>query len=104
MNKKIFYGAEIKPYIELEPVGTLNMDDYDFKAEFFCYSNRKVVLEKKDMIRDSANKYIACIDTKALGTGVLKCLFTRDIPDADFPDGMRTDTQLFIYEEPIIGT
>lgn len=103
MDKGTYYGGDIKPYIELEPVGNLNMDDYDFQAEYFCYSNRRVVVKKQDMRRESANKYIASISTKDLGTGTLKCLVTRQIPDADFKDGMRTDVKLFIYDTPIIG-
>lgn len=100
---KLFYGGDIKPYIELEPVGNLNMDDYDFQAEYFCYSNRRVVVKKQDMRRENENKYIACLSTKDLGTGTLKCLVTRYIPDSDFHDGMRVDVRLFVYGTPIIG-
>ena len=103
MDKGTYFGGDIKPYIELEPVGNLNMDDYDFQAEYFCYSSRRVVVKKQDMRRESANKYIASISTKDLGTGTLKCLVTRKIPDSDFPNGMRIDVRLFVYETPIIG-
>lgn len=103
MNKEAYYGGDIKPYIELEPVGNLNMDDYDFQAEFFCFSSRRVVVKKQDMRRENENKYVASISTKDLGTGTLKCLVTRHIPDADFNNGMRTDVKLFEYDISIIG-
>lgn len=102
-NDKIYFGSEIKPYIELEPVGTLNMDDYDFTAEYYCARNKRVIVKKEDMRRENENKYVACLNTKDLGTGILKCLVTRYIPDADFDDGLRTDVRLFIFDIPIVG-
>ena len=104
MEESVLYiGSEIKPYIELEPVGSLNMDDYDFQAEFFCYSNRRVTVSKSEMKRMNENRYCACLDTRALGTGTLKCLVTRYIPDGDFDDGLRTDVRMFVFDTPIVG-
>ena len=100
---EFFFGSEIKPYIELEPVSSLNMDDYDFKAEFYCYSGRKVVVKKDEMTREHENKYVACVDTRDLGSGILKCLFTRQIPDPDCPDGLRTDVKEFVFDAKIVG-
>lgn len=82
MNENIvYYGSEIKLKIGVEPVHGLTMDDYNFDCEFYCYSNRKVKVEKVEMVREDENNYIAVLRTQELGTGTLKCKITSYIPD-----------------------
>lgn len=102
-NDVLYLGAEFKAYVRLEPVGTLNMDDYDFQVEYYVHPKRKVIFKKEDMIRENENEYRACLDTKELGTGTLTCRVTRYIPDGDFDDGLRTDVKIFCFNERIIG-
>lgn len=87
----IFIGSEFKLNVSIEPISDFTMDDYDFKCEFWCYSNRKVTIEKKDMSRQDENNYIARLDSRLLGSGELKCMVTAYIPDSDFDDGYRTE-------------
>ena len=69
------------------------MDDYDFSCRFYVYSNRVIRLEKKDMIRIDADNYVACVDSQKLGNGRLYCEVTANIPDCDFPDGLRQEVE-----------
>jgi hypothetical protein len=92
MRSEIVYiGSEIKLNISLEPIGNYTMDNYDFECEFYCYSNRRVLLTKDGMIRQDESNYIALLDSKSLGTGTLKCKITAYIPDVDCEDGLRTE-------------
>ena len=102
MASKIIIG-QFKAYLKLEPVGKLNMDDYDFYVEYFCCPNRRVVVVRKnEMIRKGENEYHACLDTRRLGQGELKCIVHRTIPDADFPDGTRTESKAFEFKDVIL--
>lgn len=103
MESQVFFGSEIKLNVGIEPIGDLTMDDYDFECEFYCFSNKKVNLHKRAMIRRDERNYIAPIDSSALGAGSLKCKVTAYIPDMDFEDGVRTeivylDTQINIVK------
>ena len=101
----IYLNSEFKPYVKLDPVGDLTMDDYDFTVEFYCFPNRKLKITKSELIRkEEAGEvvYVACVNSKDIGTGELKCDVTRHIPDADFPDGMRTERITFNYNVSIL--
>lgn len=102
LNADIYLGSEFKAYIKLDPVASMNMDDYDFYAEYYCNPNRKIKIEKKDMIRKSENEYWACLNSSDLGTGTLKCNVVRFVPDADFDDSLRTDRVTFDFEVRIL--
>lgn len=49
------------------------------------------------MIRVDENNYIAVIDSNKIGRGSIKMRITVNIPDADIPDGIRTE----IYTEDL---
>jgi hypothetical protein len=87
----VYFGSEIKLNIGLEPIGDYSMDDYGFECEFYCYSNRRVVLTKDGMLRQDKDNYVAVLDSKSIGTGSLKCKITAYIPDVDCEDGLRTE-------------
>ena len=102
MTGDLYLESEFKAFIKLDPVGDMTMDDYDFYAEYYCYPNRKVKVEKKDMIRKSEGEYWACLNSVDLGAGMLKCNVVRFIPDADFADGLRTDRKVFDFDVRIL--
>lgn len=98
----IYLGSEFKAFIKLDSVGSLTMDDYDFYAEYYCSPNKRIKVEKGEMIRKGENEYWACLNSEDLGTGTLKCNVIRYIPDADFQDGLRTDRKLFDFDIRVI--
>lgn len=95
-------GTDFKINVHVEPIDGLHMDDYDFTCRFSVYTNRVVQVEKKDMIRVDQDNYVACIDSRKIGSGGVKMRFTAFIPDVDFPDGLRTEVET-IYTGITIG-
>lgn len=86
-------GTEFKINVHVEPIDGLHMSDYDFTCRFYIYTNRNVNISKSEMIRVDDDNYIACIDSSKLGVGTIMMRITAQIPDADFPDGLRTEIE-----------
>ena len=90
-NNSPFLGTELKLNINIEPMDSITMDDYDFEVEVYCSVKRIVTVLKKDAIRIDENNYVILVDTMETGAGDLKCRVTAYIPDEDFDDGLRTE-------------
>lgn len=86
-----FLGTELKLNINIEPIGDITMDDYDFFVDAYCSVKRIITVKKEDAIRIDENNYVILIDTALTGAGDLKCKITAHIPDEDFDDGFRTE-------------
>lgn len=94
------FVTEHKINIHADPIDGYSMNDYDFECQFYVYSNRKVTIKKSEMIQvetdgvKDPNNFIATLDSekvKAIGKGTLRMRFIAHVPDADFPDGTRTE-------------
>lgn len=90
-NESPFIGTELKLNINIEPIGDITMDDYDFEVQVYCSIKRVITIQKKDAIRVDQNNYMVLVDTSETGAGDLKCKVTAHIPDGDFNDGLRTE-------------
>ena len=86
-------GTEFKINVHVEPIDGLHMSDYDFTCRFYIDTNRNVEISKSEMIRMDDDNYIACIDSSKLGVGTIMMRIIAQIPDADFPDGLRTEIE-----------
>lgn len=86
-------GTEFKINVHVEPIDGLHMSDYDFTCRFYIYTNRNVEISKSEMIRVDDDNYIACIDSSKLSVGTIMMRIIAQIPDADFPDGLRTEIE-----------
>ena len=86
-------GTELKINVNVEPIDGFHMSGYDFICRFYIYANRYVELSKDAMIKVDDDNYIACIDSAALGVGLVMMRITAYIPDTDFPDGLRTEVE-----------
>ena len=87
-------GTELKINVHVDPIDGLHMSDYDFECAFFVYTNKKVVITKKEMKKVDDDNYIALIDKVKglqLGRGTINMEITAHIPDGDFDDGLRTE-------------
>ena len=91
MKTEVFLGTELKLNVNIEPLGKVTMDDFDFEVEAYCNPSKSLVILKKDSIRVDENNYIVRVDTNKVGLGYLKCKVTANIPDTDFSDGRRTE-------------
>jgi hypothetical protein len=89
-------GTELKINVHVEPIGEMHMSAYNFKCEFYVYSNRVVTIHKEQMRMVDDDNYIAMLTSdmsKQLGRGDMHMVVTAEIPDADFEDGFRTEKQ-----------
>lgn len=84
-------GTKLKLNVHIDPIGELTMKDYNFEVEVFCSSKQPIIIAKEDAIQVDDNNYIVLVDTNEVGAGSLKCKVTAQIPDGDFPDGLRTE-------------
>lgn len=91
-NKQhLFLGTELKLNININPIGDITMDDYEFIVEAYCFPKKVLTIHKEEAIRVDENNYIIRVDTLRVGPGNLKCKVTAYIPDGDFDDGLRTE-------------
>lgn len=91
MATNVFLGTELKLNINIEPIGTVTMEDYDFEVEVYCSAKKVIVIPKSEAIKVDSNNYIVLVDTNVVGAGELKCKITAHIPDSDFADRERTE-------------
>lgn len=87
----VIAGTELKFNINIEPIDGITMSEYDFNAEFFTSAKSKLSVSKEDMIKIDDSNYVALVDTDIFEKGMLYMQLTAYIPDADFPDGLRTE-------------
>lgn len=90
-------GTELKINVHVDPIDGVHMSEYDFECAFFVYTNKRVVITKKEMKRVDNDNYIAIIDKvkgMQLGRGTINMEITAHIPDADFSDGLRTEKDI----------
>lgn len=92
--------TEHKIVIHADPIDGYSLSDYDFECKFFVVSNKMITIKKNEMTQNEVDgvpdkdNFIVTLDTEkvlALGKGVLKIRLVAHIPDADFPDGTRTE-------------
>lgn len=90
-TQQIIYGSEIKLNINIKPIDSVHMSDYDFNIVFFTNNESPVTLTKEQCKQVDVDNYLAMLDTKQLGLGKLKMKITAYIPDEDFDDYSRTE-------------
>lgn len=86
-------GTELKLNVHLDRLDGYRMSDIDFSCDFYVYTNRKVSINKEQMIKADDDNYVACVDSTKLGIGKIMCRVTAYIPDADFEDGLRKEVE-----------
>lgn len=85
-------GTELKINVHVEPIdGKVHLADCEFKCEFYVYTNKSVVVEKKDMVQVDKDNFIALVDTSKIGCGTIQMTIEVDVPDGDFPDHLRKE-------------
>lgn len=90
-------GTEFKMNVHLEPIDGLHMSDYNFECAFFVFNDRRIVIRKSEMKKVDEDNYLAIIKTEdalKIGRGRIRAEITAFVPDAEFPDGLRTERLL----------
>lgn len=87
-NQNIIKGSEFKINISMDPVDGSSMSDVIFKCTFIC-GDKKLTVDKEDMIPVDDNNYVVPLNSQKLGVGTITIKYEVDIPDDDFDDGYR---------------
>ena len=88
---------EDKILAHMDPIDGLHLSDCDFFVDLYVNTNKAVRLYKDDtekVKRVDDDNYKICItadESVKIGRGKVLMDFVCFIPDADFPDGYRTD-------------
>ena len=87
--------------IHLKEIDGFSMEDYNFDVEVFVFENKRKKYTKSEMKRVDKDNYLLPMtyeDALPLGKGRLNFLINAEIPDADFPDGIRHEPVLICTE------
>lgn len=90
-NNSVCQGTDLKINVHMEPVDGYRMQDIDFTVCFFCHTNRYVQLAKEELTAVDEDNYIACVDSRKLGLGMVYMEFAAEIPDTDFQTAVRRE-------------
>ena len=99
----VFLGTELKLSISVDPIQGYKFADYDCVVDIYTTPAKVVSLQKSQLIKVDDNTYIACVETKQLGVGRVKCRVSAFIPDGDFTDKRRTEVCLVDTGINIVG-
>ena len=83
-----YIGSEAKYLVTLSSPG-FSMADDQFEIILKRGSN-ELTFAKSDLVLRNGNYYL-CFDTTELGIGDVVAIVKAHVPDADFPDGFRTE-------------
>ena len=86
----IYYGTIAKITVELDPIGDITMDDFDFKC-IFTAGEKSVVIPKNEMVKVDSSHYDAYVDTTKLNPGLLSVVVSADLIDPSAPGGIRRE-------------
>lgn len=91
-------AREFKINVHVEPIDGYHMSDYDFECYLYVYTNKGVLFKKgeqfviqQDESPDDYRIIVTSDNSIKIGRGSVKLRFTAYIPDADYPDGKRTE-------------
>ena len=94
---RVLIGTELKIAIES---GATDLAACDFTADIFTRPDRRVSFTRQDFQPIGGGRLMVVVDTTQLGVGgTVSVALTVHIPDADCPDGFRTE----VGECPVMG-
>lgn len=94
---RVLIGTELKIAVES---GATDLAACDFTADIFTRPDRRVSFTRQDFQPIGGGRLMVVVDTTQLGVGgTVSVALTAHIPDADCPDGFRTE----VGECPVMG-
>ena len=94
---RVLMGTELKISVES---GATDLSACDFTADVFTRPDRRLNFTRQDFKSIGGGRLMVVVDTTQLGVGgAVSVALTAKIPDADCPDGFRTE----VGECPVIG-
>lgn len=92
MNTKTYVGTELKYKVTITATG-FSQDSDDWNVTITRGKTSRT-FDKSDCIHGQDGWYV-CFDTTEFGAGMYYATVTAYVPDADFPDGTRTEVKKF---------
>jgi hypothetical protein len=87
-------GTEVKVNLSMTPIDGNTLESVEWEAVVFLENSmtgKTLVIKKANAKKVDADNYIIPIDSSILGAGRYYITLVAKIPDADFPDGIRTE-------------
>lgn len=92
LSNNSVHGTEFKLAINMTPIDNYNLSNTEWEVKVFVEGGSKSAIIKKEECRDAGDDtFIIPVDSKQLGAGRYFLTLTVQIPDGDFPDGIRTE-------------
>lgn len=88
-------GTELKVSLAMERIGSASLSSIGWSV--YVWSSdapyKGQTIAKEQAIKVDDNTYILLLDSDKIGPGHYQLTFTANLPDADYPDGLRTEVQ-----------
>lgn len=88
---RCYVGSELKLLLTIDADG-FDIDNDDWTVTIRRGTNVKTFTKESNTVRDSEGAWYLLLDTKEMGPGLYVMITDVDIPDTDFPDGLRHET------------
>lgn len=95
-------GEETKLRLNIQPIGGVPVDSFDFKVRVFVHEGRYYEVRKDQMEMDGDGAFLFIVDTAQIGVGVPLAKIIALVPDSLARDGFRKvpsviATNIYIY-------
>lgn len=85
-------GTAIKFNVGMTPIDGFHLANVDFVIEVFSSNGgKKIAIPKTETLRVDDDNYLVMVDSKEVGSGDYYLTLWVDIPDTDFPSGIRKE-------------
>ena len=91
MNEQIYIGTDIKVQVSIEASG-FSMEDDDWDVSLKSGGKVLKTYSKADCMMDSDGQFYALVRAEDLKSGDIDILFHALVPDEDWDDGLRNET------------
>lgn len=93
MNEEMIYGTECKLKITLPKIDDTDPYNYNFDIELYTNPKKKLVVNKYLCypVEGEPNQFIVPFDSSKIGIGDVNLELVVYVPDAHFPDNLRTE-------------
>lgn len=95
-------GEEAKLRLNIQPIGGVPVDSFDFEVRAFVHEGRYYEVRKDQMEMDGDGAFLFIVDTAQVGVGVMLAKVIAHVPDLLVGDGIRQvqsviATNIYIY-------
>lgn len=93
MNERCV-GDELKVRVALPKINGTAATDYKWQLHFSVFPNPPKVIKREECIELDDGSFVTRFDSSELGVGLVKLRVVVEVPDGDYPDKMRTESDV----------